>query len=106
MTANTAIIDMTNKVITNLAMKYQRINEEVGRIMVGPVLDYEAKDILNKGRREGWEKGRQEGRILERIEILRDLGKSEDEIIQNVIERFKITPEEARKYLESEKNMN
>ncbi len=96
MTANTAIIDMTNKVIANLAVKYEHINEEVGRIMIGPVLDYEAKDILNKGRREG----REEGRILERIEILRDLGKSEDEITQNVIERFKITPEEARKYLQ------
>lgn len=47
------IIDMSKKVLEHLAKKYSNVREEVGAIMGGKILDYEAKDILNKGRAEG-----------------------------------------------------
>ena len=59
------IMDMSERVLANIAAKYSRIKEGVGSVMCGQVLDYEAKRILNaglaKGREEGLEKGREEG---------------------------------------------
>ena len=49
----TAIIDMSKKVIRNLAAGYDEVVEGVNSIMGGEVLDYEAKDILNKGISQG-----------------------------------------------------
>lgn len=56
-----AIIDMGKKVVRHLAVKRQKIVEGVENIMGGKILDYEAKDILNKGRAEGREEGRAQG---------------------------------------------
>ena len=47
------IIDMTKKVLEHLANKYSNVKEGVGIIMGGKILDYPAKDILNRGRAEG-----------------------------------------------------
>lgn len=52
-----AIIEMTAKVIENLASQYRKVNREVGGIMVGKVLDYEAKRLLNEGISQGKEQG-------------------------------------------------
>ena len=43
---------MSRKVIENLAVKYENVAKEVCRQMGGKVLNYEAKDILNRGRME------------------------------------------------------
>lgn len=48
-----AIIDMGKKVVRHLAINKKKIVEGVEDIMGGKILDYEAKDILNKGREEG-----------------------------------------------------
>ena len=56
-----AIIDMSKKVLENLARKYSHVKEEVKSIMGGKILDYEAKDILNKGIALGEELGIQKG---------------------------------------------
>lgn len=49
------IIDMTIKVVKNIAVKYPKIVEGVQEIMGGQVLDYEAKRILNEGKKIGEE---------------------------------------------------
>ena len=45
------VIDMSKKVLEHLANKYSKVREEVGAIMGGKILDYEAKDILRRGER-------------------------------------------------------
>ena len=67
--AKAAILDMSRKVIEHLAVKYKNVAKGVSRTMGGKVLNYEAKDILNRGRREG----RMEGRMEERLEIASNL---------------------------------
>lgn len=62
------VVEMANKVLEKIAMKYSRVKEEVGNVMGGKVLDYEAKDILNQGRQEGRQEG--EARLSKLITIL------------------------------------
>ena len=59
--AKAAILDMSRKVIEHLAVKYKNVAKGVSRTMGGKVLNYEAKDILNRGRAEGRREGRMEG---------------------------------------------
>lgn len=47
------VIAMSKKVLDALTEKYSKVQEGVGKIMGGKILDYEAKDILNQGRAEG-----------------------------------------------------
>ena len=54
------ICEMSERVITKLAAKYESIRKEVNSIMGGKVLEYEAKDILRKGIKEGIEVGKLE----------------------------------------------
>ena len=44
------ILDMSGKVLNKIAERYDCIKEEVASVMAGPVLEYEARAILNKGR--------------------------------------------------------
>jgi hypothetical protein len=57
-----AICIMSERVLKKIADKYSNVREGVGVYMGGKVLDYEAKDIRNRGREEGREAGRAEGR--------------------------------------------
>ena len=52
---------MSNKVTANLARKYKSIKERIGDIMGGKVLDYEAKQIRDAARAEGWKSGMERG---------------------------------------------
>lgn len=56
-----SIVEMTKKVADNLAVKYDKVKEEVSDIMGGKILQYKAKDILNEGIRQGIRQGKQEG---------------------------------------------
>lgn len=56
------ILEMSDTVIKHLAAKYEKVRKGVGESMGGKVLEYEAKDILNRGRAEGRDEGRREGR--------------------------------------------
>ena len=58
------IIDMTIKVVKNIAVKYPNIMKGVQEIMGGQVLDYEAKRILNRGKELGEEAGIELGKKL------------------------------------------
>ncbi len=57
------ILEMSDTVIEHLAAKYRKVRKGVGERMGGKVLEYEAKDILNRGRDEGRREGRAEGEI-------------------------------------------
>ena len=67
--AKATILDMSRKVIEHLAVKYKNVAKGVSRTMGGKVLNYEAKDILNRGRREGRMEGRREGEEYTKIQI-------------------------------------
>ncbi len=56
------IIEMSNKVVSHIAWKFEHIREGVESVMGGKVLEHEAKTIRNEGIRQGREEGREEGR--------------------------------------------
>ncbi len=47
------ILRMTETVVNSLAANYKPITKGVHNSMFGQILDYEEKDILNRGRQEG-----------------------------------------------------
>jgi hypothetical protein len=51
------ICEMSEKVIESIALKHEKIKKEVTEVMGGQVLDYEAKNILNKGISQGISQG-------------------------------------------------
>jgi hypothetical protein len=57
-----AIYAMINHVMALIAQKYENVRKGVEPIMGGKIIEYEAKDILNKGIEKGLEKGRDEER--------------------------------------------
>lgn len=64
------ISDMSGKVITNLAKKYENVREGVKKVMGGQVLEYEAKTIRNKAIEEGMEKGIEKANIASAQKML------------------------------------
>ena len=46
------ILDMSNRVLEQIARNYDSVREGVRETMVGQVLEYEAKTILNRGKKE------------------------------------------------------
>ena len=56
-----AILEMSRKVVKHLAAKYKKIEKGVNLNMGGKVLNYRAKDILNRGRAEGFIEGEASG---------------------------------------------
>lgn len=55
------IIDMSNKVLEHIAVKYDSVREGVKAVMGGKILEYEAKTIKREGVREGIKEGIKEG---------------------------------------------
>ncbi len=88
------IIDMSNKVLEHIAMKYISVKEGVKAVMGGKVLEYEAKTI----KREGIEEGIKEG-IGGTVSILKNLGISSQTILVKIQEQYHLSYEEAKKYL-------
>lgn len=74
------ICDMTDKVISSLAHKYEKIKKEVTTVMGGKVLEYEAKTIYREGIKEGIKEGINEGMetLSKLYTLLVDAGRSED----------------------------
>ena len=81
------IIELSKKVVDNIARKYNNITEGVDHIMGGKVIETEAKKIYNRGIIEG----RIETLYIECHmsvpEIAKKISKSED-YVQKVIERL------------------
>lgn len=89
------LLDMTKKVVENIAKKHEAIREGVKQVVGGKILEYEAKDILNQGRREGLSQGRQEGELNMCIRLIQDgLLKVED-----AARKLNMKEEELKRYL-------
>lgn len=85
------LMEMSKKVLENIAQKFEHVKKGVGSIMGGKVLESEAKTILKEGWRQGREEGRKEGENYGRMEQaketalnLRTIGLKEDVIAQMV----------------------
>ena len=92
------IMDMSERVLKNLAAKYVNIVRGVGSVMSGQVLDYEEKRIMNEGRREGHEEGRAEG-IMGTVNVLRSLNYDDKAITDIIQAEYQLTKEEAESYM-------
>ena len=105
------LLDMTKKVVENIAKKHEAIREGVKQVVGGKILEYEAKDILNQGRREGLSQGRREGLSQGRREGLSQ-GRQEGELnmcirlirdgllkIEDAARKLNMGEEELKRYL-------
>lgn len=88
------IIDMSNKVLEHIAMKYHAVREGVKSVMGGKVLEYEAKAIKREGIKEGMDTG-----IRGTVSILKNMGISRQMILLKLQEQYNLSPEAAKKYL-------
>lgn len=84
------IIDMSNKVLEHIAVKYNSVKEGVKAVMGGKVLEYEAKTI----KREGIEEG-----IKGTVSILKNLGVPAQTILVKIQEQYNLSLEASKKYL-------
>ena len=73
------ILEMSKKVLENIAAKYNNIQKEVKEIMGGRVLDYEGRSIFYDGIAVGEERGRREANI-ETARRLREMGMNDNDI--------------------------
>ena len=73
------IVEMSGKVVNNLAQKYEYVKEGVKSVMGGKVLEYEAKQILNEGKNEG-----RIEQAKETAQILKGMGMGEESIAKAV----------------------
>ena len=100
------IMDMSERVLENIARSYENIRKGVGTVMGGKILDYEAKRIRN----EGWNAGRNEGRneglneginkgISGAVDMLRDMGLDDRSIIDKIREKYELSQKEAEGYV-------
>ena len=83
------ILDMSKKVLENIAAKYQNVQKGVSDIMGGRVLEHEGKTIYNAGIQEGIKEGiavgEERGRREEKFDTarrLREMGLSDNDIHQ------------------------
>ena len=99
---NRIIVELSKKVVDNIARKYERIRKGVEGIMGGKVIETETKKMYNRGISEGILLGEENGRsvgIIGAIGILKDLNMSESEIKKQIIKKFSLSEDAAAKYL-------
>ena len=94
------ICEMSEKVLGNIAEKYENIKKEVKKVMGGQILEYEAKNILRQGIKQGMEQGIEQGikqATIKSIQKMLAKGYSCDEIsdiLEMNIEEVKAIQEE------------
>ena len=101
------LVDMTNRVLENIAAKYQKIRKGVKNAMGGQILEYEAKSIRNEGIKQGIEQGRKEGRkegmkegkMEERISLVRELMKNLNFTAEQAMSALGIPEAEYSRYI-------
>ncbi|MDE7308943.1 MAG: hypothetical protein K2N61_09855 [Lachnospiraceae bacterium] len=96
------IIDMSNKVLEHIAIKYNSVREGVKAIMGGKILEYEAKTIKKEGIEQGIEQGIEWGiqqGIQGTVSILKNLGVPTQTILVKIQEQYNLSPEASKKYL-------
>ena len=67
------ILDMSQKVLDHIAVKYGTVKKGVRDIMGGKVLDYETKRIYNAGKTDGKAEGLLEGQLESRRQTARKM---------------------------------
>ena len=67
------ILDMSQKVLEHIAVKYGTVKKGVRDIMGGKVLDYETKRIYNAGKTDGKAEGLLEGQLESRRQTARKM---------------------------------
>lgn len=75
------ILDMSKKVLENIAVKYQNVQKGVNEIMGGRVLEHEGKTIFNEGIAVGEKRGRLEEKF-DTARRLREAGMNDTQIHQ------------------------
>ena len=93
------IMDMSERVLANLAKSYGNIRKGLGTVMGGKILDYEAKRIRNEGWNAGLNAGRNEGVIIGTVTTLRDIGMDDRTIISKIMDKYGLTQEMAESYV-------
>ena len=88
------ISEMSGKVVTNLARKYENVKEGVKAVMGGQILEYEAKTILNKGIEQGIERGIEQANMVSAQKML--LGNMEVSLIMEFTSLGKETVEKLK----------
>lgn len=91
------ILDMSGKVLEHIAKKYEAVKEGVKDIMVGTVLDYEAKRIRNEGVEEGIREGIREGEM----KIYAKMIQSGRATVQEAAFDLNISEREMRNFMET-----
>ncbi len=76
----TLLIDMTKKVLRNIARKYSKVKKKVGAVMGGQVLMHQAKYWMNKGISQGINQGINQG-------ISQGLVQKEREVFKRMLDR-------------------
>ena len=79
------ILEMSKKVLENIAVKYDNIQKEVKDIMGGRVLDYEGRSIFYDGVARGRIEGEEHGRREEKFDTarrLREMGMNDNDILR------------------------
>ena len=84
-------MDMSERVLENIARSYENIRKGVGTVMGGKILDYEAKRIRNEGINEGL--------IIGAVDMLRDMGLDDKSIIAKISEKYNLSQKEAEGYV-------
>ena len=82
------VIAMSRKVLEALTVKYSKVQEGVGKLMGGKILDYEAKDILNQGREEG-----QMDHLAAQVQKKLERGDSVEKIADDLVEEVAVIEE-------------
>ena len=94
------INEMSNTVAKYIAAKFDRLKKGLGDVMGGKVLETEAKNILDAGRREGRNEGLREG-IERTVLYYRQIGETDKNIAKLISNIYGITTEEAESYLKA-----
>ncbi len=87
--------EMSVKVLVNLAVKYDRLRDEVREVMGGKVIMTEATRILNQGKAEG----KAEGRTENLLENLRALMETMALTAEQALAALKVPEDQHSKYL-------
>ena len=94
------LIEMSNKVLSNLTKKYDKIREGVEKALRGQILNYEAKRIKNEGRNEGRNEGIQIGMLIGSARTYRDeLGLDDQTIIGKLSNTYHIPADQVESYI-------
>ena len=91
------IMDMSKKVLENIARKYDNVKEGVESIMGGHVLEHEGKKIYNAGKEAGMQAGEEKGKKEGVIETLASLVRDKLLSITEAAKRANMTQSEFEK---------